>query len=49
MPVDPSMAVTGAEWQIAPLQPAQAPAETAMTALERVGRARKVSTNGGMA
>jgi flagellar hook-basal body complex protein FliE len=23
MPVDPSMAVTGAEWQIAPLEPAQ--------------------------
>jgi flagellar hook-basal body complex protein FliE len=28
MPVDPSMAVTGAEWQIAPLQPTQEPAET---------------------
>jgi flagellar hook-basal body complex protein FliE len=29
MPVDPSMAVTGAEWQIAPLRPTQPPAETA--------------------
>jgi flagellar hook-basal body complex protein FliE len=32
MPVDPSMAVTGAEWQIAPLQPGGrdgVPAETA--------------------
>jgi flagellar hook-basal body complex protein FliE len=28
MPVDPSMAVTGAEWRIEPLQPIQAPAET---------------------
>jgi flagellar hook-basal body complex protein FliE len=28
MPVDPSMAVTGAEWQIEPIAPAQAPAET---------------------
>jgi flagellar hook-basal body complex protein FliE len=28
MPVDPSMAVRGAEWQIAPLEPMQAPAET---------------------
>jgi flagellar hook-basal body complex protein FliE len=27
MPVDPSMAVTGAEWRIAPLEPIQAPAE----------------------
>ena len=27
MPVDPAMAVTGAEWQIAPLEPAQAPAD----------------------
>jgi len=25
MPVDPSMAVGGAEWRIAPLEPAQAP------------------------
>ena len=30
MPVDPSMAVTGAEWQIAPITPAQ-PAEDAAT------------------
>jgi flagellar hook-basal body complex protein FliE len=28
MPVDPSMAVTGAEWQIEPIAPARAPAET---------------------
>jgi flagellar hook-basal body complex protein FliE len=28
MPVDPSMAVGGAEWQIAPLEPIQQPAET---------------------
>jgi flagellar hook-basal body complex protein FliE len=29
MPVDPSMAVTGAEWQIAPLQPTEARTEPA--------------------
>jgi flagellar hook-basal body complex protein FliE len=29
MPVDPSMAVTGAEWQIAPLEPVQPAAEPA--------------------
>jgi flagellar hook-basal body complex protein FliE len=28
MPVDPSMAVGGAEWQIAPLEPAQTPDES---------------------
>jgi flagellar hook-basal body complex protein FliE len=28
MPVDPSTAVGGAEWQIAPLEPAQAPGES---------------------
>jgi flagellar hook-basal body complex protein FliE len=31
MPVDPSMAVGGAEWQIAPIQPAQEPAGTSGT------------------
>jgi flagellar hook-basal body complex protein FliE len=28
MPVDPSMAVSGAEWQIAPLEQTQAPSDT---------------------
>jgi flagellar hook-basal body complex protein FliE len=28
MPVDPSMAISGPEWQIAPLEPAQAPGES---------------------
>jgi flagellar hook-basal body complex protein FliE len=28
MPVDPSMAVGGAEWQIAPLEPTQPPSES---------------------
>ena len=54
MPVDPSMAVGGAEWQIAPLEPAQGPSGTGFggmlgQALESLGKSQTEAAEGARA